>query len=83
MSAIFDASSPLVVRLFHRPSFPLDMAEEEGSKIGEKKRVCKLLACAIQTCLKRRDYDEKRCTKEISDWQKCDDELKILEALER
>ncbi len=61
-------------------SFCLDMNAEEAQSLGKTKRECKALACAIQRCLTRRDYDEKRCLKEIADWHECDRRLKTLQA---
>lgn len=53
----------------------------ERQTLGEAKRECKSLACAIQTCLKRKSFDEKRCVKEIEAWRQCDLRLKQLEQL--
>lgn len=55
------------------------MSECKAVEIGAKKRECKTLACAIQTCLERKNYDEKKCKSEIAEWQRCFDELKKLE----
>ncbi len=55
------------------------MSDGVAHEIGAKKRECKTLACAIQTCLRRKDYDEKKCKAEIESWQRCFDELSKLE----
>lgn len=51
----------------------------ERQTLAETKRECKSLACAIQTCLKRKSFDERRCVKEIEAWRQCDLRLKQLE----
>lgn len=51
----------------------------EAQSLAETKRECKSLACAIQACLKRRDFDEKRCVKEVEVWRQCDLKLKEIE----
>lgn len=55
------------------------MSEEKAHEIGTKKRECKTLACAIQACLKRKNFDENKCRSEIANWQRCFEELTKLE----
>lgn len=43
--------------------------DEVGLSIAQRK--CKPLACAIQACLKRKQYNEKRCAFEIDSWRRC------------
>jgi hypothetical protein len=46
-----------------------------GSTAGEgKKNPCQKLACEIQTCLAKNDYNEKRCKGVIDAWEKCEKE---------
>lgn len=40
---------------------------------------CKKFACAIQYCLERNQYQEKRCWKEVGIWNLCCDRLKERE----
>lgn len=45
--------------------------------------ICKKYACAIQYCLERNQYQERRCWKEIGNWALCCDRIKEREALQR
>ena len=36
-------------------------------------RMCKKEACAIQACLARWDYDQKRCQVVVTAWDRCCD----------
>ena len=37
----------------------------------QKDKVCQRLACDIQYCLARNNYQEKRCERHIEAWKKC------------
>lgn len=40
---------------------------------------CKKYACAIQYCLERHQYQERRCWKEVGNWNLCCDRIKERE----
>lgn len=39
--------------------------------LSYEENVCHSYACAIQSCLKRMNYDEKKCGEEIEKWKEC------------
>lgn len=45
--------------------------------LSYEENVCHSYACAIQTCLKRHNYNEKKCEKAIEDWRRCLETAKI------
>lgn len=64
-------------------------ADDEGasSEAEERHRLgllcetrCKKYACAIQLCLERHQYQERRCWKEVGNWNLCCDRVKEREA---
>lgn len=61
----------------------MNSGNERPSALEDTRQECKTLACAIQTCLKRRDFDEKRCKKVIAKWKECFERLNALEAGEQ
>lgn len=39
--------------------------------LSYEENVCHPYACAIQTCLKRNNYNENKCKKVIQEWRQC------------
>lgn len=44
--------------------------------LSYEENVCHPYACAIQSCLKRKNYDEKKCREEIEKWKECLDRVR-------
>lgn len=44
---------------------------DRTAHLSYEENICHTYACAIQQCLKRKQYDEKKCRKEIERWKKC------------
>lgn len=55
-----------------KPRPPSDRTEH----LSYEENVCHAYACAIQDCLRRRNYNEKKCRKEIARWKQCLDETR-------
>jgi hypothetical protein len=54
--------------------------EEERHRLGKLcESACKKYACAIQYCLERHHYQEKRCWREVGDWNSCCERIKARE----
>lgn len=51
--------------------------ENLEEQLSYEENVCKPYACAIQECLRRRDYMESKCMKEIDRWKQCLKEVKL------
>jgi hypothetical protein len=49
---------------------------EEGAQSDECLKECKYIACHIQTCLSRYDYDEKKCSHVTKLWDDCCKKIK-------
>lgn len=50
----------------------MNLKKSSGEELRRpNEKACQTYACAIQECLKRRDYDEKKCRKEIERWRAC------------
>lgn len=50
------------------------MPSNEGDKedqLSYEENVCHRYACAIQECLRRKSYDERKCRNEIEKWKAC------------
>lgn len=45
--------------------------ERKREHLSYEENVCHTYACAIQQCLKRNNYDEKKCKKAIDQWRQC------------
>ena len=56
------------------------MDPSENRSLENLKRKCKMLSCAIQTCLKKKNYEEKNCKSEIEAWRRCVKQLKFLDS---
>lgn len=61
-----------------KKSVPADTFREELPKSSnlakgadEAPDLCKKLACDIQLCLKRHEYDHVRCDRELKSWAAC------------
>lgn len=46
-------------------------SKEKRQHLSYEENVCHTYACAIQQCLKRNNYDEKKCKKTIERWRQC------------
>lgn len=55
---------------------------DKTAHLSYEENVCHTYACAIQECLRRKNYDEKKCRKEIERWRQCVVEAK-LDSIER
>lgn len=53
------------------PQSKTGKAVEQEESLSPEENYCHTYACAIQECLQRRGYDEKKCRKEIQRWKLC------------
>ena len=56
--------------------------QREDADVCQKNRRCQKLACDIQYCLSRSNYQQERCRSYIDDWNSCCDAAKAKELKE-
>jgi hypothetical protein len=49
---------------------------DDRGKQDPAERKCRPYACAIQTCLKFKNFQQAKCTAEIERWERCVREVK-------